>query len=40
VLTLSDRLLVLFEGRVTGTFERVAFDEQRIGRCMLGVPDA
>ena len=36
VLTLSDRVYVLFEGRVTGTFTRTQFDEREIGRCMLG----
>jgi ABC-type uncharacterized transport system ATPase subunit len=36
VLTMSDRVYVLFEGRVTGTFKRAQFDEREIGRCMLG----
>lgn len=36
VLTMSDRVYVLFEGRVTGTFTRAQFDEREIGRCMLG----
>ncbi len=36
VLALSDRIYVLFEGRVTGTFTRREFDEREIGRCMLG----
>jgi simple sugar transport system ATP-binding protein len=36
VLTMSDRVYVLFEGRVTGTFTRAEFDEREIGRCMLG----
>jgi simple sugar transport system ATP-binding protein len=36
VLTLSDRVDVLFEGRVTGTFTRPEFDEREIGRRMLG----
>jgi general nucleoside transport system ATP-binding protein len=36
VLTMSDRVYVLFEGRVTGTFTRDQFDEREIGRCMLG----
>jgi general nucleoside transport system ATP-binding protein len=36
VLALSDRLYVLFEGRVTGAFDRPAFDEREIGRRMLG----
>lgn len=37
VLALCDRVLVMFEGRITGEFARGAYDEQRIGRCMLGV---
>lgn len=36
VLAMSDRVYVLFEGRVTGTFTRAQFDEREIGRCMLG----
>jgi simple sugar transport system ATP-binding protein len=40
VLALSDRIVVLFEGRVTGAFTRDEFDERVIGRCMLGVKDA
>lgn len=40
VLALSDRVVVLCEGRVTGTFTREAFDERLIGRRMLGVRDA
>ncbi|MFZ5442135.1 MAG: ABC transporter ATP-binding protein, partial [Myxococcota bacterium] len=40
VLELSDRVVVLYAGRVTGEFERAAFDERRIGRRMLGVMDA
>jgi simple sugar transport system ATP-binding protein len=36
VLAMSDRVYVLFEGRVTGTFTRAEFDEREIGRCMLG----
>ena len=36
VLTLSDRVYVLFEGRVTGSFTRPEFDEREIGRRMLG----
>lgn len=34
VLTMSDRVYVLFEGRVTGTFTRPQFDEREIGRRM------
>ncbi|MCA2977868.1 MAG: ABC transporter ATP-binding protein [Myxococcaceae bacterium] len=40
VLALSDRLLVVHDGRVTGEFPREAFDERVIGRRMLGVLDA
>jgi general nucleoside transport system ATP-binding protein len=40
VLALSDRLLVLFEGRVTAELSRAQFDERLIGRRMLGVVDA
>jgi general nucleoside transport system ATP-binding protein len=36
VLSMSDRVYVLFEGRVTGTFNRAQFDEREIGHCMLG----
>ncbi|SET27901.1 ABC transporter ATP-binding protein [Stigmatella erecta] len=36
VLALSDRVYVLFEGRVTGTFTRPEFDEQEMGRRMMG----
>jgi simple sugar transport system ATP-binding protein len=36
VLTMSDRVYVLFEGRVTGTFTRPQFDEREIGHRMLG----
>jgi ABC-type uncharacterized transport system ATPase subunit len=40
VLELSDRVVVLHAGRVTGEFTRGAFDERVIGRRMLGVLDA
>jgi ABC-type uncharacterized transport system ATPase subunit len=36
VLALSDRVYVLFEGRVTGERLRPAFDERDLGRLMLG----
>lgn len=36
LLTLSDRLYTLYEGQVTGEFERERFDEREIGRRMLG----
>jgi general nucleoside transport system ATP-binding protein len=40
VLTMSDRVYVLFEGRVTGTFTRPEFDEREIGCRMLGAGTA
>lgn len=40
VLALSDRVVVLYEGRVTGAFARAEFDERLLGRRMLGVRDA
>jgi simple sugar transport system ATP-binding protein len=40
VLALADRVLVLFEGRVTAELPRADFDERLIGRRMLGVKDA
>jgi len=40
VLALSDRVVVLYEGRVTGEFTRGEFDERLIGERMLGVRDA
>jgi ABC-type uncharacterized transport system ATPase subunit len=36
VLEMSDRVYVLFEGRVTGTFTRPEFDEREVGRRMMG----
>ncbi|RKH66704.1 ABC transporter ATP-binding protein [Corallococcus interemptor] len=36
VLALSDRVYVLYEGRVTGHFPRKDLDERALGRCMLG----
>ncbi|MHB8877080.1 MAG: ABC transporter ATP-binding protein [Myxococcaceae bacterium] len=36
VLSLSDRIYVLFEGRVTGELSRAAFDERAVGKLMLG----
>lgn len=36
VMALSDRIIVLFEGRVMGTLERSAFDERLIGLMMAG----
>ncbi|MBI3180972.1 MAG: ABC transporter ATP-binding protein [Myxococcales bacterium] len=40
VLALSDRIYVLYGGRVTGELERASFDERRIGRLMLGAEEA
>jgi simple sugar transport system ATP-binding protein len=37
VLALSDRVLVMFQGRITARLERAQFDERAIGRFMLGV---
>ena len=39
VLEIADRLLVLYEGRVTARFERREFDHYRIGNAMLGVAE-
>lgn len=39
VMELSDRIVVLCAGKVTGEFERAQFDERAIGRRMLGVLD-
>lgn len=36
VLKLSDRLLVLYRGKVVGSFHRAEFDEQKIGLLMAG----
>ncbi len=36
VLALSDRVYVLYGGRVTGEFDREAFDVQELGRRMMG----
>ncbi len=40
VLELSDRVVVLYDGRVTGEFAAGEYDERVIGRRMLGVLDA
>jgi simple sugar transport system ATP-binding protein len=37
VMELSDRIVVLCAGRVTGEFKRSAFDERLIGQRMLGI---
>ncbi len=40
VLELSDRVVTMFEGRLTGEFTRGEYDERVLGRRMLGVKDA
>jgi simple sugar transport system ATP-binding protein len=37
VLALSDRVAVLYEGRVTGVFEAGAVSEEELGLYMLGI---
>jgi simple sugar transport system ATP-binding protein len=39
VLAVSDRVVVLYDGRVTGRFSRGRFDVRVIGQRMLGVVD-
>jgi simple sugar transport system ATP-binding protein len=39
VLALSDRVYALYDGRITGTLSRDAFDARRLGRLMLGAAD-
>ena len=34
IMALSDRIVVMCQGRVTGTFDRAGADEARIGACM------
>jgi general nucleoside transport system ATP-binding protein len=34
IMALSDRIVVMCQGRITGTFDRAEADEARIGRCM------
>ena len=36
LLTLSDRIGVLFRGKIEKTFERSEFSKEEIGRAMLG----
>ena len=36
VLTLSDRLYAIYEGRITGELARDEFDENRVGQMMMG----
>jgi len=36
IMTLSDRIYVLFEGRIAGEFKRGAVDEKTLGILMLG----
>ena len=40
VLSLSDRVAVMYAGKITAEFNRGSFDEAAIGRCMLGVAGA
>ncbi len=40
ILRLSDRVLVMYEGRVAGVFARGEFDPERIGSVMAGMPSA
>jgi simple sugar transport system ATP-binding protein len=40
LLALSDRLYVMFEGRVVGELQRSEFDEARIGQMMMGALSA
>ena len=37
LINLSDRIIVLYEGRITGEFNRGEFSEQRIGLAMAGI---
>mgnify|MGYP005849268443 CR=1 FL=1 len=39
VLEIADRLLVLYDGRITARFRREEFDHDKIGEAMLGIPD-
>lgn len=39
VLSLSDRIIVMFEGRVVGELDRADATEQRLGQLMLGLTD-
>ena len=36
IMTLSDRIYVLFEGKIAGEFKRGAVDEKTLGILMLG----
>lgn len=38
LLKLCDRIVVFFDGRITGRFERAQFDAMKIGAAMTGVP--
>lgn len=37
LLAVADRIVVMYRGRITGTFERNAFDRSEIGRLMAGL---
>ena len=36
IMSLSDRIYVLFEGRINGEFRRGSLDDKRLGMLMLG----
>ena len=38
LLKLSDRILVLFNGKIMGSFQKNEFDEKKIGALMMGGP--
>ena len=40
LIALSDRIIVLREGRVAGAFSRDSFNVEAIGACMVGEADA
>lgn len=39
VLEIADRLLVVYDGRISAQFSRREFDRERIGRAMLGIEE-
>jgi general nucleoside transport system ATP-binding protein len=39
VLEIADRLLVLYDGRITARFSRAEFDHDKIGEAMLGISE-
>jgi general nucleoside transport system ATP-binding protein len=40
ILSLADRILVMFDGRITGELSAAEADERRIGLLMAGVTEA